>query len=394
MSDILFGCMRTLFRKRKRTILTALSIAIGVCSVVIISTLGNTGTEMIDAEIKHLGLEGAIVAPDKRITDYRIDSAICSTISSLNYVDAAAGLSIETGKIRMHGLVSEALVWGVGQNYEDVMSFSLLYGRYINQKDIENNAMVCMLDSTSAVDFYKRENIVGKTLSLDCNGVRQELEIIGIMETGGSGLQNMLGEYIPSFLYLPASVLESMTGKTGYSQVSLVFNQETDQDSAEKDVLTSLERESGRYGMFTIENLSKQNMRLGNLLDNITLTLNMIAAISLIVAAIGTMTIMMASVKERTKEIGIKKAIGATNIRIMLEFLTESILISCVGTSIGSIGAILIIKVTGIFLSDISFTVNGIGLSAIVCIILGTIFGIIPAKQAAKLDPIDALRAE
>ena len=114
----------------------------------------------------------------------------------------------------------------------------------------------------------------------------------------------------------------------------------------------------------------------------------------LIVAAIGTMTIMMASVKERTKEIGIKKAIGATNKRIMLEFLTESVMISCVGTAMGSVLASIIIKLSGMMFPSIPLTISGVWLSGIVCIVLGTMFGMIPAKQAARLDPIDALRSE
>ena len=116
MNNILFFCTKMLFRKSKRTILTALSIAVGVCSVVIISSLGNTGIEMINNEVEHLGLEGAILAPDDRLTDYRIEPQLCSAISSLNFVDSAAGLTIETGKIRMHGLVSDSIVWGVGPN--------------------------------------------------------------------------------------------------------------------------------------------------------------------------------------------------------------------------------------------------------------------------------------
>ena len=394
MNDILFFSLKTLFRKSKRTFLTALSIAVGVCSVVIISSLGNTGIEMINSEVKHLGLEGAIVAPDGRLTEYRMDAQLCSTIASLEQVDSAAGLAIETGKVRMHGLVSDAVVWGVGPNFEDVMSITLLHGRFISQNDMENKANVCMIDSGSAKDFYKRQNIVGKKLSFDCGGVRQELEIVGIVEAGGSGLQNMVGEYIPSFLYVPSTVLELMTGKPGFSQVSLIINEESNADLAENAIIESVERTSGRYGIFTIENLSKQNMRLNNLLNHISLTLSLIAAISLIVAAIGTMTIMMASVKERTKEIGIKKAIGATNKRIMLEFLTESVMISCVGTAIGSVLASIIIKLSGIMFPSIPLTISGIWLSGIVCIVLGTMFGMIPAKQAARLDPIDALRSE
>lgn len=392
MIDLVRGCTVILLRKWKRTLLTALSIAIGVGSVVLISSLGSTGINLINSEISHLGLKGMVLSPDSKLTDYRPNEDICQILMKESSVEYASGSSFESGLVRMHGLISNAVIWGVGQNYQQVISIPLLYGRYISAEETTSGGNVCLLDIQSAKEFYHRGNIVGKTLSLDYNGQRHNLEIVGIVESGGNGLQNMLGEYIPSFLYLPAKTFETITGKTGYNQIALTLNK--NYPFLEENVISTIEHHSGIDDAFVLDDLSEKNQRLTNMLGNVSLTLSIIAVISLVVATIGTMTVMLAAVKERTREIGIKKSLGASNIRIMTEFLIESILISCFGTLLGSVISAVCIYTVGKMLPDIPFTISGAETSAIICIVLGTLFGIIPAYQAAKLDPIDALRSE
>lgn len=392
MFDLLFSCSVMLWRKWRRTLLTTLNIAIGVCSVVIISSLGSTGVNLIDNEVGRLGLSGYVLTPDSKLTDYRPDSEVCRKIQDLDWIESVSAASLETGLVRMHGMISNAVVWGVGENYENVMTIPLHYGRYITTQEILSGADVCMMDIQSAKEFYHRGNIVGKVLSLECNGTRRDLEIVGIVEAGGNGLQNVLGDYIPSFLYIPSKTFETITGKKGYSQITMDIAQ--GKQFNEKEIVSIVERISGKDNSFMIEDLSQKNDHLKKTLGRVSSTLNAIAVISLIVAAVGTMAIMLSSVKERTREIGIKKSLGATNQRIMLEFLVESILMSCIGTIIGTTVSSFFILTAGKLLPDIPFSVDGIGLAAAVCIALGTVFGIIPALQAARLDPIESLRNE
>ena len=392
MIDLLLGCVKSLSRRAKRTLLTVLSIAIGVASVVLISSLGSTGIGMIQQEIGQLGLSGVVVCADSKLTTYRLESQVCSALARLDAVEHAAGVSFETGTVRMHGLISNAVVWGVGENYSQVLNIPLLHGRFMDETDLEQARTVCLIDAESARDFYRRTNVVGKTLTLECGGNRQEFEIIGVVEAGGNGLQNLLGEYIPVFLYIPGEMMQHMTGKIGYSQISLSINEKKVLNSEE--ILQTVEKTAGISDVFTIENLSKQNKRLVDLLSHISLTLSLIGAISLVVAAIGTMTVMISAVKERTKEIGIKKSLGATNLRIMAEFLTESMIISGLGATAGIFSAALLVKLTGKLFPAIPASVNGVGMAAAICILLGAVFGMIPAIQAAKLDPVESLRSE
>ncbi|MBR5558661.1 MAG: ABC transporter permease [Oscillospiraceae bacterium] len=392
MADLLYGCFVSLCRKGKRTLLTSISIAIGVCSVILISSLGSTGIEMINEEVKHLGLNGIVVSSDSKVSDFRLTDKEVEAILKIEEINGAAGMSINTGLVRMHGLISNAVVWGVGPDYQQVMSIPLKYGRYFGSDDISDSEMVCLLDIQSAKEFYKRGNIVGKQLSLEYANKRYNFEIVGIVEAGGQGIQGALGDYLPTFLYIPATTMQNITGKAGYSQISVDTAQNASVDMTK--ILELTEKTSGIYGIFTIDNLSEQNKRLTDMLNGVSLTLSLIAGISLVVAAVGTMTIMMSSVKERTKEIGIKKSIGASNKRIMSEFLLESIMISCLGTLFGVIVSVSLILLAGKSFQGISVVINGIGLAAIICIGLGAIFGMIPAYQAAKLNPIDSLRSD
>lgn len=388
MIDLLYGAARSLWRKGRRTLLTALSIAIGVCSVIAISSLGRSGISLINREIGQLGLEGMVLTADSKLTEYRLDEESCVALAGLESVEHAAGMAIETGKLRMHGLISNTVVWGVGRGYRAVMSLPLVYGRYLEAADLAEGAAVCLLDEQSAREFYHRGNIVGKTLSLECGGRRAELEIVGIVEAaGGSGLQSLLGEYIPSFLYLPAATLQSLTGKAGFSQISLRAA-----EGADDEILRSAERSSGVAGAFVLDDLSAQNRRLNGLLENISFTLSLIAAVSLVVAAVGTMAIMTASVRERTREIGIKKSIGATSRRIMAEFLAESVMVCCLGAAWGTGLAVALVWAVGRFAPGLPVAVSGVGLSAALCVALGAVFGMLPAAQAARLDPVEALR--
>jgi len=390
MIDVFCCCFRSLMRKRKRTILTALSIAIGVCSVVMISSLGNAGTALINEELDQLGLDGMVISCNEAVSDIRLDQQVCEAVSAMDMVDAAAGLCMETGKIRMHGLISTAVAWGVSSNYNNVMSIPLVYGRYIDNHELMYGKNVCLLDLESAKEFYRRGNIVGKTLSFECDGSKKDFEIVGIVKAGGTGLQNMLGEYIPSFLYIPVTAMNEITGKSGFSQISIKITDDPANMNTEA-VTKKVEEISGLYGSVSVENLSKQNERLSVMLQSVTKVLSLIAAISLVVAAVGTMTVMISSVKERTREIGIKKSIGCTEKRIMLEYLIEAVMISAIGGIIGSTAAFVIVQIISLF---IPIEITGTGTATLICVMLGTIFGVIPAKQASSMNPIESLRNE
>ena len=122
-----------------------------------------------------------------------------------------------------------------------------------------------MIDARTAKQFYHRSNVVGKTLSFECNGAKKDLEIVGIVEAGGTGLQTLVGEFVPSFLYTPSSVLQQMTGQEGYSQISLMLDTSENQHDIISNLIESVERQSGISGVF-----SAQNLQVGQTLKIVT----------------------------------------------------------------------------------------------------------------------------
>ncbi len=380
-----------ILRRGNRSFLTTLSIAIGVCSVVLISSLGNAGNMLIRGELEQLGLDGAVVSADTKLSTYRLQDTDLQAMELISGVESAAGVIVETGLLRMRGLVSQAVVWGIEAGGNQAMSISLLHGRMITGADLEQGARVCVVDAGTARQFYSRTNIVGKTLSVEFQGVRQDYTVVGVVETGGQLTRSIAESYMPSFLYMPLSTLGNAVGKTGYSQISIKFDETATTSMTE--LTAAAERSSGHMGIFQAQNLSEQNQRLGEVLSVVQLALTVIAAISLVVAALGTMTIMTTAVKERTREIGIKKSIGATSGRIMGEFLAEAGMLSLGGGILGSgIAAVMLWVASG--LSGYDIHPSGVGSAVLVIFVLGMLFGVYPARLAAKMHPIDALRTD
>ena len=209
-------------------------------------------------------------------------------------------------------------------------------------------------------------------------------------------MQNMLGEYVPSFLYLPYTTMQSASGQDHFDRIAVRAAEGEDPDRVGEEIITQLCQTSGRSeSMCTVENMAKQKEGLNRIMDLVTLVLSAIAAISLVVAGLGIMTMMLTSVNERTKEIGIKKSIGASEGIILLEFLIEAFTLSLVGSIIGAgvgLGIVLICCAIGGIPMAINWTLTWavIGFT----VLLGVLFGVYPAAIAAKLRPVDALRFE
>ena len=252
-----------------------------------------------------------------------------------------------------------------------------------------------MIDSNVAELFYKRDNVVGKSLDAMIGGSYVRLEIVGIASSGGNILQNMVGDVIPSFAYLPYTTVQRYTGEDSFGQIAVTLRDSADIDAAAEQLSASVNRFHNIERGFKAENISKQKDTLDNLLGVVTIVLSAIAAVSLVVAGLGIMTVMIVSVNERTREIGIKKSIGATRRTILLEFLIEAFTISLIGSIMG-VAAGLVLVWAGCALIGVAMSVNPalIAVSVALTVGIGMVFGVYPATVAARLRPVDALRTE
>ncbi len=393
MFDYIISGTRNVFRKKVRSILTIAGIAIGVLSVVVISTIGEVGKSAINQEIDSIGMSGLTIRTVK--SGSQLFTAQIQSVEALEPVSEAIPLMLEYTESTLRGVKTDCAVWGIDSGAQNVVSMQLLYGRYINQADVASNAAVCIVDESYAEKVYKRTNIVGKTIYISMNGRSEPFEIIGVVKTGGSLMQGLIGNYIPCFVYTPYTTLKSHTGKSNFDQIAVKLKSEVDPELAAKEIKASLTGVLGSGENIRVENLAAQREQLDNILGIVTLVLSVIAGISLVVAGLSIMTVMLVSVSERTKEIGIKKSIGASRHKIMMEFLTESFLISGIG-SLSGLALGILLSVLGCSALGIPPLLNRemILFSVLFATGTGVLFGVYPAMQAAKLRPVDALRSE
>ena len=393
MLDIWRIAAGNLLRKGMRTVLTVSGIAIGVASVVIIGAISRAGTAAINGELDSLGLSGVSVSSSQNGTGLYIEDL--DVLKAIDGVEEVTPIVTQSTLATSRGQSAQTLVWGVDAGANTVISIETKYGRAIQSEDVNSAANICMVDENLANALYSRDNIVGKTVSLMVGEVFEDYEIVGVIKQGSGILSSLMGEYIPSFVYVPYTTMQNITGQKELSQIAVKFVQGTDVEAASATIGARMERAKGVTEAVKIDNLSKQRDRLGNMLDIVKLVMSAIGAITLLVAGLGIMTVMLVSVNERTREIGIKKAIGASFKVILTEFLLEALTISIVGSIIGTTFAVAVCLIAGSALGvAIEFSVGSILFSVGVAVATGVIFGVSPAVKASRLKPVDALRRE
>lgn len=394
MIEIFRSGLRSIFRSNKmRTMLTVIGIAVGVMSVVTVASIGEIGKSSINTELTGMGMDNLVVSSQsgsaKKLTESELDK-----IKQLDDVGNAMPLmSIMTsGKLR--GNYDTYMVWGVNEDADNVIDLEVLHGRLLNRGDIAQKSNVCVIDEAIALENYKRTNIVGKTISLSIGGNTVEFEIAGVVKNGVNTLQNMLGGFIPDFVYIPYSVMQEYSGRNSFDQITVKLEDNAQSVSAAAEVKKMLSSESAESD-YSVDNLLSQKEKMNNILSIATAALSAVAGISLVVSGISIMTVMLVSVSERTREIGIKKSIGASRGVIISEFLFESVLITFIGGIIGITAGVIISALIGTAAGG-GLTVNfGLcGTVLLVSLAVGGIFGVYPAVKAAELKPVDALRYE
>lgn len=380
--------IKCLLENKLRFFLTILGISVGVISVLIINSVSDFGVTAVSSELDSLGMNGLIVSSESSSAALNDDDI--ERLNSLDGVLKIAPVTVNTSKVYSGSEENiDAMIWGIDERAEEVVSFELIYGRFIDKSDIKSNGKVCMLDQSLAVELFGRENVVGRTVDLLCNSTVESFDVVGVVKTGKGIMQSLMGNYFPAFLYTPYTAFDN---SPDYNQLFLKMDGSKSAEEITAAVKTELNGESGS-GKFTVTDLASQKGVLESMLNIVTMILTVIGAISLLVSGISIMNIMLISVNERIKEIGIKKSIGATGKDIMLDFLLESVIIAVSGTAIGILVSVGLVKGASVILSyDITVKATAIFYAVIISVTLGILFGIFPAYKASKFKPVEALR--
>ncbi len=389
MRELIKGAFLSLIRKRHRARLTVLGIAVGVMMVAVVSVISNVGRAWVDNELDSMGVGGlSVMAPTG---GELISEDTLEELRALPCVTSAMPLMVQLSTVSAAHSSSEAALCGIDAGADQVISLSLCHGRMISPGDVSSAARVCVLDESLAKAVYGRCNVVGKSVSVQHGDQMETLTVVGVSETGSSLLQNFTS-MIPGMLYIPYTTHSTITGQSAFDQIAVRVVGAS--DVAERKVERLLDRLYDGNSPFRTDDLAVQKERLEGLVDVVALVLTAISAISLVVSGFGIVTAMLSAVSERTREIGIKKAIGATNGRILAEFLTEAVLLSAAGALLGMLPAVILVVV----LSAVGLPTNVpfslfIGLF-VFSLLVGGAFGAYPAYKASRLQPVQALRNE
>jgi len=386
-----------------RTFLTMLGIIIGVGAVIAMVSLGFGMQEKVTSNIASMGsnllivMSGGRTASGQRIASgsgahltYEDAKAIEKNVDGIKYV--APGVQ-NTYQMVEGNQNWNTQIQGSTPNIIDIRDYKITDGRMFTDKDMNARARVCVLGQTVVDNLFPEGNPVGKVVRIN----KQPFQVIGLLSSKG---QSSMGQDQDDIVYIPlTTAMQRLMGQTYIRNITIQCDNENTIDAAQSDIISLLrvrhKIKEGADDDFTVRNLAALLETVQETAGTITLLLAIIAAISLVVGGIGIMNIMLVSVTERTREIGIRKALGATYKNILLQFLIEAVVIGVsggiVGTGFGIVASQIISKFAG---WNAVISVWSIIIAVVFSVGIGLFFGIYPAKKAALLDPIDALRYE
>lgn len=387
--------LSSVWNNKMRSFLTMLGIIIGISSVIILVGMGQGAQKQISDQIEKLGTNLITINITGRRTPTISDAELADLKTKPGIKEIAPQLSSGSVNIKAGDKTATTSLEASTPNYSEVRKINVASGRFINQRDIDNRFKVLVIGPETAQNVFGNTNVVGNTMYV--NGI--EFTVVGVLESQGTSAMGSSDDRI----IVPLSTGERLLKTTDVKSFYIEAENKDKVDTAMSYLTLFLNK---KYNISNDSSVNTRNyyrvMNQTSILDtanatneSMTAMLGGIAAISLLVGGIGIMNIMLVSVIERTREIGIRKAIGAKRRTVLLQFLIEAASISSLGGIIGVlfgyVGSYFGPKIFG----KVILISNNIVIEAFIfSVVVGIIFGIYPANKASKLNPIDALRFE
>ncbi len=384
---ILFACKSTL-RGLRSKLISITAVAIGIAAVTMLSVLSAAAGSYIKDRLKSVGISGLAIVSKSRgfeLLESRFDEISC-----------VMPLTVEFASLSTNGITKNTLLWGIGTGAENLISAELICGRYPTKEEIENGAEVVVIESSFALESYRRVDITGKDVTVTLNGVRVHMKVIGVAQQQSEGLLQMISSEVPGFTYLPYTTLAYLGGRKDIGQLAVEYDSGADKELLTNKIAELLSRSTGKpKSDYEIEDIGGYKDKAEGALGTVSLLITAVAAVSLVVAGLCIMSTMLSAGREKKKEIGTMMAIGAGRRDIILSFLAESAIITLAGGIAGILfglgSACVVINVLGL-----KFYINTalIFFTVLTCVASGLLFGILPAISASRMDPVRALRED
>ena len=395
---------------KKRSFLTMLGIIIGIGSVIAIMTVGNSLTASTTSSMESLGLNNIEVYIYEEYTgegdgftgSYPTFSEEVLRGLVDSYSDKIDGISVTESvgdaTIRSTSSKLKASLIGVSAGYFKANSYTLLAGNFLSKSNYENaNKTIMISDKVAESVFGSNDAAIGEQIELEVNNSYSEYTVVGVYEYKEDTSYGVSSGQIVTSAFIPLKTAQNQTHNQDISGFTVVASSGTDTTQLAEDVKTYLNAHMDIPDELQLDAYSMQSMveETQTVLKQITLAISLIAGIALLVGGIGVMNIMTVSVTERTREIGTRKALGAENGHIMMQFITEAVILCLVGGLIGvAFGVAIGMIASHIMGYPTTVSVISILVSVGFSMAVGLFFGYYPARNAAKMNPIDALRYE
>ena len=376
---------------KMRSLLTMLGIIIGIASVVSVVALGNGSQKKILEDISSMGTNTISIFPVRGFGDRRSGKIKTLTIDDTkiiakqSYVASATPMTSSGGTLTYRNTDLTASLYGVGEQYFDVRGLKLETGRLFDENDVKEDAQVVVIDQNVKDKLFADSDPLGKTILFR----KRPLTVIGVMKKD----ENAFGNSDVLMLWSPyTTVMHQITGESHTNSITVKIKDNANTQVAEKGLADLLKARHGTEDFF-MNNSDSIRQMVESTTGTMKLLISSIALISLVVGGIGVMNIMLVSVTERTKEIGIRMAIGARRGNILQQFLIEAVLICVIGGLVGVGLSAAVSLVFNHFVTDFPMDISAMSvIGAVACSTgIGIAFGFMPANKAAKLNPIDAL---